>query len=87
MSLDVGARKFLSEKGKKCLHKSFKKWDLEHFQLDEDFDDYLDSDGLKDIIGHEGMQDPNMTSLVSIKGSKKLLLYYYTIFPNVKLAK
>jgi len=28
-----------------------------------------------------------MTSLVSIKGSKKLLLYYYTIFPNVKLAK
>ena len=28
-------------------------------QLDEDFDEYLDNDGLEDIIGDEGMQNLN----------------------------
>ena len=27
-----------------------KKWDPEHFELYEDFDGYLDNDGLEDII-------------------------------------
>ena len=33
----------------------FEKWDPKHFELDEDFDDYLDNDTLEDIIGDEGM--------------------------------
>ena len=37
---DVGAGKLLSEKEKKHLHELFKRWDLEHLQLDEDFDNY-----------------------------------------------
>ena len=41
---DIGAEKFLSEKGKKYLHELFKKWDLEHLQLDENFDDFLNND-------------------------------------------
>ena len=49
---DLGARKFLSEKGKKYLHELFEKWDLEHLENNEDF-----NDGLKDNIGDEGMQN------------------------------
>ena len=45
-----GRNKFLSEKGKKYHLKLLKKWDPEHLQLDEDFDDYPDNDDLKDII-------------------------------------
>ena len=56
---DVGAIKFLSKKGKKYLLKLFEKWDLEHLQLDEYFDDYPYNDGLEDIIGDEGMQNLN----------------------------
>jgi len=52
---DIGAGKFLSEKGKKYLLELFDKWDLEHLQFDEDFDDYPDDDGLEDIIGDKGM--------------------------------
>jgi len=52
---DVRAEKFFSEKGKKCLLELFEKWDLQHLQFDEDFDDYPDNDGLKNIIGAEGM--------------------------------
>jgi len=52
---DVGVGKFLSKKGKKYLLELFKKWNPEHLQLDEDFDDYLDNDGLEDIIGEEDM--------------------------------
>jgi len=52
---DVGAGKFLLEKGKKYLHELFEKWDLEHLQLDEDFDDYLVNDGLEDIIRDKDM--------------------------------
>jgi len=52
---DVGAGKFISEKGKKYLHELFERWDPEDLQLDEDFDGYLDNDGLKNIIGNEGM--------------------------------
>ena len=48
---DIGAGKFLSKKGKKNLHELFENWDLEHLQLDEDFDDYLDNEGLENIIG------------------------------------
>ena len=39
--------------------KLFEKWDPEHLQLDEGFDDYPHNDGLKDIIGDEGMQNLN----------------------------
>ena len=57
---DVRAEKFLSKKGKKYLLELFEKWDLEHLkQLDEDFDDYPDNDGLEDIIGDEGKQNLN----------------------------
>ena len=52
---DVGARKFLFEKGKKYLFELFEKWDPEHLQSDEDFDDYPDNDSLEDIIGDEGI--------------------------------
>jgi len=41
---DAGAEKLFSEKRKKYLHELFERWDLENFQLDEDFDDYLDND-------------------------------------------
>ena len=52
---DIGAEKFLSEKGKKYLLGSLEKWDSEHLWFDEDFDNYPDNDGLEDIIGDEGM--------------------------------
>ena len=57
---DVRAEKFLLEKGKKYLHELFKKWDPKHFQLDKDFNDYLDNNGLEDIIEDEGMQNLNI---------------------------
>ena len=47
---DVGLEKFLLKKEKKYLSDLFEKWDSEHLQLDEDFDDYADNDSLKDII-------------------------------------
>ena len=49
--------KFLSEKGKKYLLELFEEWDPEHLQLDEDFDDCSDNDGLEYTIGDEGMQN------------------------------
>jgi len=52
---DVGVKKFLLEKRKRYFHKLFERWDLEHLQLDEDFDNYLDNDGLEDITRDEGM--------------------------------
>jgi len=52
---DVGSWKFLLENGKKYLLELFEKWDQEHLQYDEDFDDYPDNDGLEDIIGDEDM--------------------------------
>ena len=57
---DVGARKFLSAKGKKQIHELFEKQDPKYLQLDEDFDDHLDNDGPEDIIEDQGMQNPNM---------------------------
>ena len=57
---DVGAEKFLWKKWNKYLHEIFEKWDSDHLELDEDFDDYLDNNGLKDIIGDEGIQNLNM---------------------------
>ena len=57
---DVGLGKFLLEKGKKYLHASFKKWNSELLRLDEDFDDYLDNDGLEDITRDEVIQNLNM---------------------------
>jgi len=56
---DVGAGRFLSEKGKKYLLELFEKWDPEHLQLDKNFDDYPDNDCLKNIIGDEDMQNLN----------------------------
>ena len=53
---DIGVGKFLSEEGKKYLLELFKEYDLEYLnQVGEDFDDYPDNDGLKNIIGDEGM--------------------------------
>ena len=55
---DIRAGKFLSENGKKYLLELFEEWDPEHLnQINEDFDDYSDNDGLEDIIGDEGMQN------------------------------
>ena len=57
---DVGGGKFLSENGKKYLLELFEEWDSEYLkQIDEDFNDYPDNDGLEDIIGDEGMQNLN----------------------------
>ena len=58
---DVAAENFLLEKGKKYLLELFEKQDPEHLkQIDEDFDDYSNNDGLKDINGDEkGMQNLN----------------------------
>ena len=52
---DVGAGKFLLGKKKKYLLELFEKWDQEHLQYDEDFDDYPNNDGMKYIIGDEDM--------------------------------
>jgi len=57
---NVGVRKFLSAKRKKYLTELFERWNLVHLkQLDEGFDDYLDNDGMKDIIGDKCMQNFN----------------------------
>ena len=57
---DVGAGKFLSQEGKKYLLELFEEYDPEHLnQINEDFDEYPDNDGLEDIIGDEGMQNFN----------------------------
>jgi len=56
---DIGAGKFLSEEGKKYLLELFEEYDPEHLnQINEDFDG-PDNDNLEDIIGDEGMQNPN----------------------------
>jgi len=52
--------KFFIKKGKNYLRDLFQKWDLEHLELYEDFNDYLKNDGLKNIIGDEGMHNLNM---------------------------
>ena len=57
---NVGIEKFLSRKWKKYLHELFKKWDPDHLQLDEHFDDFLHNDRLEDIIGDEGKHKLNM---------------------------
>ena len=45
---DIGAEKFLSEERKKYLLELFEEYDPEHLnQIDEDFDDQPDNDGLK----------------------------------------
>ena len=57
---DVGTEKFLSEEGNKYLLELFEEYDPEHLnQINEDFDDYSDNDGLKNIIGDEGIQNLN----------------------------
>jgi len=57
---DVGDEKFLSENRKKHLLELFEEWNPKHLnQINEDFDDYPDNDGLEDIIGDEGMQNLN----------------------------
>ena len=82
---DVGAGKFLPEKEKKYLLELFENWDPEHLkQIDEDFDDYLDNGGLKDIVGDEGCRiSILMTSLVITKSSEKWLSHYYIILTRV----
>jgi len=49
---DLWAEKFLSEKGKKYLHELFEKWDPEHLENDEDY-----NNGLEDNIIDEDMQN------------------------------
>jgi len=49
---DLGAEKFLSENRKKYLHELFEKWDPEHLENDEDFNNELEGN-----IGDEGMQN------------------------------
>ena len=57
---DIEGGKFLSEEGKKYLLELFEEYDPEHLnQINKDFDEYPDNDGLKDIIGDEGMQNLN----------------------------
>ena len=52
--------KILIRKREEISPELFKEWDAEHLkQIDEDFDDYPDNDGLEDIIGDEGMQNLN----------------------------
>jgi len=47
---DVGARKFLSEEEKKYLIELFEEYNPEHLnQINKDFDEYPDNDGLEDI--------------------------------------
>ena len=48
--LDVGAENFLSKKEKKYVHELFEKWDPEHLEIDENF-----NDGLEDNVGDEDM--------------------------------
>jgi len=45
----------LSKKGKSYLHILFKKWNLEHIELDEAFNDYIENDELENIVEDEGM--------------------------------
>ena len=85
---DIGVGRLLSEKDKRYLHKLLERQDPKYLQLDENFDNYLDNDGLEDIIGDERMQTSiRMTSLVSIKCSKKWFFHYCTISTSVKSVK
>jgi len=56
---DVKVEKFSSKKENKYLLELFEKWNPKHLQLNEDFDDYLDNYGVKDIIRDEGVQNLN----------------------------
>jgi len=47
----VRIEKFIPHTGKKCLLELFEKWQPEHLQLDEGFNEYLHNDGLEDIVG------------------------------------
>ena len=49
---DLGAGKFLSKKDKKYLHELFEKWDPQHLENDEEFNDELE-----DNIRDESMQN------------------------------
>ena len=51
---DVRVEKFYSEK-ERYLYNLFEKWDLESFELVEDFNDYLKNDGLENIVGEAGI--------------------------------
>jgi len=58
---DIIARKFLSEKEKRYLYELFeKKKGIEHLELDENCNDYLENDELDNIVGDEGIQNLNM---------------------------
>ena len=51
----IGAEKFLLEKEKKSLHDLSEKWDPRHLELDEDFNEYMENDGLENNVRYEGM--------------------------------
>jgi len=57
---DVKVRKLFLEKGQRYLHDLFEKKDRENLILDGDFNNYLDNNGLEDIIREEYMQNLNM---------------------------
>jgi len=48
---DIRGGKFLSGKGKTYLYDLFEKLNPKHLKLNKDFDDYIDKDGLEDIVG------------------------------------
>ena len=49
---DMGAGKFLWEKEKNYPHELFEKWDPEHLEIDEDFNNELE-----DNVGDEDIQN------------------------------
>ena len=59
ISLMLELENSYQKKERNIFSKLFKKWDPEHLQFDEDFDDYLDDDGHKDIIRDESIQNVN----------------------------
>jgi len=52
---DIEVRKFLLEKENKYLHELFEKWDPEHLQIEEEF-----NDGLENNVKDEDIQNLNV---------------------------
>ena len=46
---DLGAEKFLSEKGKKYLHELFEKWDPEHLENNDRFEDNIGDEDMQNL--------------------------------------
>ena len=46
---DLGAGKFLSEKRKKYLHELFERWDPEHLENDDEFEDNIGDEDMQNL--------------------------------------